>query len=275
MYSLLIWRFYDKKKIMLNSKIRNYLWQAQDDAYRNLRRLKDEAGDDVFGQTRLKNAVAVQPKVVKCIDERVTLDQPALGLAGSGVLLSDGDFAVVSQKLKAAGVKLATYHEHCGACSLFCAEWAKTTGQNRNAIEVARESATRLQSCFDDNDEVRLAGYSDQCHLKMTGHPELHHARAIAVDFNGRFCPQTLNFPDTFLISAAYHPSAIYTAKEIVIALSIALGDHGFGEESFASQPVAIVCVGSAKQLDDYKTVVSQATKKYQSFITLLGLAIS
>ncbi len=259
---------------MLNSVAKNNFWRMQNDDYRNLLRLNSEPSSVVYGQNRLHRATAQLPVAVKCIDERVVLDQPALGLAGSGVLLSDEDFAIVSKKLKAIGIKLATYHEHCGACSLFCDEWQKTTGQSRAIMEVAHESACKLQNYFNPKSYVHLAGYSDECHINMIGDPSLHHARAIIIDYSGRFNARELNLPAAFLISAAYHPSPAYTTKEINIALSIALGSHGFGVEMFSSEPLAVVCIGSPIQIDSHKTIVAEATKPFDQTTTLLNLAI-
>lgn len=102
----------------------------------------------------------------------------------------------------------------------------------------------------------------------------MHNARAIVVDGTGRFNPPLLGFPAHFLLSAFYEPSLKYTAKELEVAIQIALGDHGFGKRRFAKAPLIIVLVGGANEynLPDFISFFNPIFKQYEQFLSVIAL---
>src|SRR3990167_9790240 len=76
---------------------------------------------------QLAKATKELPKAVFCMDGRIRPNTPELrsfiGLAGSGVLLSDEQLDIFVSKIKAAGIDsteiAVTWHERCGACTVY------------------------------------------------------------------------------------------------------------------------------------------------------------
>lgn len=223
-------------------------WEREQAAYDKLLKLRRQSATIVFNIESYDVVFHAHPKIIQCIDERIALGAPAIGLAGSGILLSDAELKKVVTRLKSAGVDQVTYHEGCGACALWCNEHENTTGDHVETIDAAIASAQKLQSLLQPKHKLQRAGYSALSHHPMTGHPHFHHARAAVIDFTGTFDSRVLDLPAVFLISAAYHPSINYTRKEIDIAISIALGDHGFGKKRFLQQPFVLLVVGTMPQ---------------------------
>lgn len=221
-------------------------WKKQELAYQTLLFLENESAEIVFGNDNWQKAFSEQPKVVKCIDERVVIgEQSTIGLAGSGVLVSDQDYPSLVAKLKLAGVSEVTYHEGCGACRLFCKQELEKCGDKLDEEEVALNSAYKLNNALEINSNPTRSGYSPSDQYQMTGDIHLHHARAIYVDGTGCFNPQLLDIPAGFLVSAKYHPNIEYTKQEVNIAIGIALGGHGFGKEYFSKEPLIVLVIGS------------------------------
>ncbi len=218
-------------------------WDNQQHVYDALLGLCDTDAAKIYDDKSLKHAFAHTPSAIKCIDERVVTDQPAVGLAGSGVLLSAHERTVMAEKLRPLNLTTVIYHEGCGAAALFCHEHTKATGEHLDVMNEAKLAAEKMCHLLALPNAMKKAGHNPDSHLAMTGHPHFHHARAVIVDFSGQFNPTPLDFPAAFLLSAAYHPSLEYTFKELDIAISIAMGDHGFGQERFVDKPLAVVAV--------------------------------
>ncbi len=247
-------------------------WKAEEFAYQNLLKLKEKSPQEVYGALWQK-AFLRQPKTVVCIDERVSLnnpDEPEIGIAGTLALMNECDFAETITKLKRAGVDRITYHEGCGAVALH----KQQSGDPRDALEIAKNTAEKVSQALQLTSSVELCGYDKKADLAMTGNPSLHNARAIVVDGTGRFNPPLLGFPAHFLLSAFYEPSLKYTAKELEVAIQIALGDHGFGKKRFAKAPLIIVLVGGANEynLSDLISFFNPIFKQYEQFLSVIAL---
>lgn len=82
---------------------------------------------------------------------------------------------------------------------------------------------------------------------------DMHDARVAYYDGTGHFDPSlAVNLPKGFVVSRRYL-SAAYAAKEIEIAVSIALGRHGFGQHFTPEQPFHIIVVGDP-HVENYST---------------------
>ena len=184
------------------------------------------------------------PIMVACMDERARPadGRPVIGIAGSGVLMSDAQRRVALDKMEAAGIDLrdliVTDHENCGACELYCQDHPEVTPD-----EAAEESAVRLAAMSDTVKPIESIGWSEQADLSARGHEGSHHARVIYIDFTGRFNPVAAELPDGFLISAAYSPDNGYLQTEVKIAQEIAIGGHGRGPDYFKENGPLVLAV--------------------------------
>lgn len=249
-------------------------WQEEDSAYINLLALKEKPPEDIYGNL-WQEAFSKTPKVVVCMDERVSLNNtnvPEIGIAGTLVLMEGEDFEKTIVKLKVAGVEMVTYHEGCGAAALYKAK----NNDPREISVISRSAAERTCSALGLSSKIGFCGYNN-ADLEMRGNPRFHNARAIVVDGSGRFNPPLLGFPAHFLLSAFYEPSLEYTGAELEVALQIALGEHGFGKERFAQQPLAIVLVSGDGEysIDNLLMSFSLILKKYKNYLTLITLRAS
>lgn len=229
-------------------------WTEQDAAYRRLLRLADEPTQAVYGQEELTAAIAHKPGLIHCIDERITLPTVGLGSAGSGILLTPSQRQAMADKIKMAGLEIqVSYHENCGAASLFCQRQKEASGVELDPLQEAHRAARELMTDLGlEGEPVRL-GYSAEADQPMVGEPGFHPARAVIVDGTGRFHRPAIDLPASFLISARYAPDDATVVEELRIAQGIALGDHGFGARFTLETPLVVLLVGD-KTASDWST---------------------
>lgn len=163
-----------------------------------------------------------------CIDEGCS---GGVNLAGSGILLGIERAAAIA---KAAGVTAVTSHEECGAAKL----WAIQAGKDSSASDdYGKQFAAALAKQLDIS----------YCHLplsEMARPAGLHVARVIYYDGTGKFDPARMpELPPGFVISRRFLTQD-YAIKECSIAVSIALGDHGFGKLFTPDEPLLIIVIG-------------------------------
>ncbi|MDO8560120.1 MAG: hypothetical protein Q7S23_03770 [bacterium] len=201
-------------------------WDAQSPLVVRLR----ELGALVFFQSipNIQHAFHPGERWLCCIDEGCP---GGVNLAGSGILLGVEGAARIAHD---AGVTAITSHEECGAAKL----WAKQSGKNaETSDDYGKEFSAEL---------AKKLGVS-YCHLplsEMTRPAGLHVARVIYYDGTGTFDPARLpELPPGFVISRRYLDTE-YALRECGIAISIALGDHGFGARFTPKEPLLIVAIG-------------------------------
>lgn len=258
---------------------RRLAWDCQTMAYQKLTRLTTEPAETVFGAERLQKAFAQSPEGVYCIDERAIPvdDKPRVGLAGSGVLLDTEQFTRTANRLNQSGLKYATFHEGCGACALYCHQYSQAhPGKKLDPALVAKQVAQSLGEHLDQGQPARLVGYSATATIPMRGEPDFHDARAIVLDGTGRFNPETLGLPPAFLCSVRYHPESDYTKQELGVAISIAIGEHGFGYGRFRQAPLAVLMVGDpydeAHSVVAIQAVAQHILTVHQDVVKVLAL---
>lgn len=180
----------------------------------------------------IKQAFQPADKWLRCIDEGTP---GGVHMAGSGILLG---VEAAAEAARAAGATTITSHEECGAAKLYATEKgldpekSDTLGQ-----EFARDLAKKLGVNY--------------CHLPLTemARPAgLHVARVAYYDGTGNFDPSRVpELPAGFVISRRYLKPD-YARRECEIAISIALGHHGFGELFTKDTPFILVVVGDSKE---------------------------
>ncbi|NQV89949.1 hypothetical protein HQ487_00905 [Candidatus Uhrbacteria bacterium] len=181
----------------------------------------------------LSKAFETEDHTLCCIDEGAPFGD--MRSAGSGILLEGEERTVFIQKLKDAGVKEVTSHEACGAAGLYREQKGIT---DKSVKEVAVEGAQRMAQDLG----VPYKGHIE----KLTRPMDFHNARVIYIDGTGSFNPSALEgLPQGFVISRRFM-TPTQASAEAGIAMSIALGDHGFGKKFTHKEPLLIVVIGES-----------------------------
>ncbi|MBI3632615.1 MAG: hypothetical protein HY225_04155 [Candidatus Vogelbacteria bacterium] len=167
---------------------------------------------------------------VRCIDEGTP---SGIHMAGSGIILSTAEkideLRRVEEELKRAGVDGVYSHEGCGAAALY----AETVAHDpNNAHKYAVEWAQKL---------AKELGVDYKGHIDKLARPkDFHNARIAYYDATGEFDPFKIKeIPDGFIISRHFL-DPMYSKEELGIALSIAMGHHGFGDKFSKDKPFII-----------------------------------
>lgn len=202
-------------------------WEEQSPLFR----VVYQEGMEQYARERggLKDAFALSDRCIRCIDEGTP---GGVHLAGSGILL--GKERAVKTLIE-AGAEGVYSHAGCGAAKLFASRNNLDTEMADEYGETwARELAVSL--------DVPYKGHIAKSQLRRP--PELHTARIVYYDGTGELGDaERAGLPRGFVISRRY-TDAEYASEEARIAVSIAFGDHGFGEKFTKEEPLIIVPVG-------------------------------
>lgn len=176
-------------------------------------------------------AFDLRSRTIRCIDEGIVQD--GISLAGSGVLLKESVALGILAHAHADGV---TAHEGCGAVQLALKNAGKDPAEgDAYAQEWAKQLAEKAGLPY--KGFIRLAD--------MARPPEMHVARTVYYDGTGRLALSGApGFPRGFIISRKY--IAGHAIDELKVAISIAMGAHGFGERITEEQPLLVVPIGSS-----------------------------
>lgn len=158
---------------------------------------------------------ALRDHNLRCIDEGTP---GGLHAAGSGILMEK---EAAAQFAKAAEVDGVWSHEGCGAAALFTKEHGQDPKfSDQIAQSWAKELARRLN--------VPYRGHVAKSELRRPS--EFHNARVVYYDKTGRFDPSASpDVPNGFVVTRRYNRPE-NAARDLDVAIFIALGDHGFGE---------------------------------------------
>lgn len=257
----------------LNNDQIDQFWHEQNEQCGKLGRLETESPEEVYGLEIWNKAFAKKPTKVVCVDERVHIsdpEEPEICIAGTLVLMNPDQRKKTITKLKLHNADGVTFHEGCGACALFKAAHPEDP---RSVLQIARDTAREVAKELDSEDLDRV-GFSEKADIPMEGIPDFHHARIIIVDGSGRFNPAILGIKDPFQSSIYYHPDREYTASEIEVMLDIAMGDHGFGTDRFAQDPLLILVVGHETDpeysLDSILANYQESLEKYGNKVKIV-----
>ncbi len=185
----------------------------------------------------LEQAFVGEEPTLCCMDEGTPMGN--MRSAGSGILTEGEERTAFVGALKAAGVKEVTSHAGCGAAALY----RKRHGLEKMSVDdVAIEQAKRMAAEL---------GVPYKGHITDLQRPaEFHHARVVYVDATGRFNPARLKeLPPGFVVSRRYMTPA-QALEEVRIAMSIAFGDHGFGNKFSSREPLLIMPITDATEGD-------------------------
>ncbi len=208
-------------------KVQQYFEQQSD----TLQKIYNgELEKHIQSQPHWKEAFGVVHRRIVCIDEGVA--EEGLHIAGSGILLGeDRTFEIA----KNAGVDEVTAHELCGAAALY-------TANNKQPADKAPENAANFSKSLAERLGVPYSVINKD---QMVRPPEFHIARYALYDAAEVNSVEKLGLPPGFIISRG-----ILNTKEALadtaIAISIAIGAHGFGNLITTENPFVLIAVGKA-----------------------------
>lgn len=173
---------------------------------------------------------------VCCVDEGTPYG--CMRFAGSLILNIEHADTIV-QLLQSAGVRGVYSHAGCGAVALYATQNNLDPSRvDEYAIDWAKKFANKLS--------VPYKGHLGSENMPALKRPtEFHIARVIYYDGTGRFNPDhSMDLLPGFVISRRYHVHASDALNEVKIAISIATGNHGFGDLIDEHSPIHIIVIG-------------------------------
>lgn len=205
---------------------------------------------------------------VVCIDERVQRQSGPITkmrfwrLPGSGILLGDSweESLRKAEAMLCGKVKIISWHKDCGAAAL-----AKNRfGLDGTADEIAERFAEELAK--------RLGVACLQ--IENHGPVGFHSARGVVYDGTGAYQPSD-QMPDMFVVSRKLTDDRAIALQNLVMANSIAMGGHGFGEK-FNDQPFAILVLAeTGDQLAELLEEVGSQKSYLEGNCDTVGAALS
>ncbi|MFA5061554.1 MAG: hypothetical protein WC526_00140 [Patescibacteria group bacterium] len=240
-------------------------WEAENDEIKIL--LND--GAEKYFKTEfpdLKHAFVKDLQCVVCMDEGTAFKdyggENKFCLAGSGILFpansEEERIAKTAKMFVDLGITEVTSHEGCGAAGL--AYKRDFPGTNPTAEQI--ENYAKNWSKMVAEEMGRLGHEENYNHIpaeEMERPAEFHVARVVYYDGIGGFNPnREIGLPMGFIIERKHLP-ADYTLEELKVAINIAFGHHGFGEERFSKDlPFVIIPMSDSQTgLEDLKKEIT------------------
>lgn len=218
----------------------------------------------------LAEAFKLEDHSVRCIDEGTP---GGIHIAGSGILLSTKErksqLEMALEELRGAGADGVYSHEGCGAAKLYWEGLSDDEKSKKSYGEHAIDWAKKLAEILD-------APYKG--HITKLARPkEFHNAGIVYYDGSGKFDPFRIKeIPDGFIISRYFLDSG-YAQDELKVALSIAMGDHGFGDKFTKENPLIVAPIEkfqtqrSGISISDLEREVKNATEQYGDRVVIQG----
>lgn len=223
------------KNMLDHKKEIQKFWDEQENIFREIYKSgvknyikKIEGLDEAFGSN---------DRCVRCIDERTPGGYHA---AGSGILLSEEKKREFIEKVKSSGVQGVYSHKGCGAAKIY----AELNGLDTDhSDEYGKKWAEKISKEMNVPYKGHIGGEGKDA---LFGPDDFHIARAIYYDGTGLFdYSKVKELPPGFTISRKYL-DAENAKKEVGVAVSIALGGHGFGKRITKESPLVIIVIGDS-----------------------------
>lgn len=211
----------------------------------------DQGAETYFQDIDMTRTGEIPERVCACIDERV--GGAKLAIPGSGILYG---LEKAYKILKETGTTSISSHEDCGAAVLaFEGLSDKEKKYYGSADAYAKEFTDRLATKLG----IRYDG-----HMKVET-PGLHVARAIYYDDSGNFRADAERLPRGFTVDRQLSSSGDAQAN-LELAITIAMGGHGFGERFTEKTPLLIIPIGEADALVDLQKEIENVIQKNSSW---------
>jgi hypothetical protein len=221
---------------------REAFWMRDQEA---ITRIRDKGAQEFFDSLADQEQLSDDPeRPCACIDERV--GGPKVAIPGSGILQSEDE---AFRLLKEAGVTSLSSHADCGAAvlafnKLSPEDQARYGSADGYAQEWAKAMAARLG--------VPYAGHAE------VDSPGQHVARAVYYDASGSFRADAPNIPRGFTVSRKYLSSE-QARQDLLLAIRIATGDHGFAGKFNGDEPLLVVPISDGSDLAVLREEISEA----------------
>jgi hypothetical protein len=202
---------------------------------------------------------------IDCSDGRVVSGRK-IGIAGSGILLSEEDRKVFIEQCKGK-TKVLTTHDDCGAAAL------KFNSLKAEEIPAGVKTADEYGTYCGQKMAEDLGAKHEYLNRDEMAN-EYHNETALVIDQTGKFDSTSLDgFPDHFVCTGAgLGFSAEYMKTEVKILTGIALGHHGFGEKFNPENPFhIIVSATDDTQLKVWEEIAKVAVKEFGDRVKVDG----
>lgn len=202
---------------------------------------------------------------IDCSDGRV-LSGKKIGIAGSGLLLSDEERAIFVDRFKGK-IKTITTHDDCGAAAL---KFKTLTPEEipegvTNSDEYGTYCGKKLAE--DLGAKREYLGRDEMAN-------EYHNETALVIDQTGKFDSTNLaGFPPHFVCTGAgLGFSAEYMKSEVKTLAGIALGHHGFGDRFDEQNPFRIIVAAkNQEELDRWVEIGQEAINDFGDKVKVEG----
>lgn len=208
----------------------------------------------------IEQAFHLRDRCLRCIDEGIV---GGVHIAGSGILMDEPQAV---EAMRAARVEGIYSHAGCGAAALY----AKQKG-----LDLSRPDEYGKQWAQEVADKlgVPYMGHIEKSQMQRS--PEFHHARVAYYDGTGSFDPSRApGLPAGFVISRRFLESG-YAQTEAEVAVSIATGDHGYGDLISSDEPFYLIPVGdpedSAFSVESLSRELQQIVEKSNGRVRIMG----
>jgi hypothetical protein len=202
-------------------------WKKQGDMFKTIEKMGMQKYVEMI--KGMEEAFELEDHCVHCIDEGTP---GGIHAAGSGILMEESQAIEAMKKAKADGV---WSHAGCGAAALYAKrEGLDMTNPDEYGIVFAKHLAEKLGVPYKGHIESK----------DMARPADMHNARVAYYDGTGSFDPSRVpDLPPGFVISRRYLEPE-YAAQEADVSVSIATGDHGYGNLITSDEPFYIIPVG-------------------------------
>lgn len=255
--------------------------------------INDNCVADFLAEVGVENGKVESHETVCCMDEgtaHIADGENKFAMAGSGILYPAASWLErldrVADLFIMLKVKKVTSHDGCGAAGI---AWKRDGGKEgtgcATADEYGKKWVAELQEVINAKLKVSGDGTVEIANVgskEMVRPPEFHNARVVWVDGVGDFNPHKLGdkIPRGFLIeyglikeNAKTEEEREYPFAELLVAIDIALGSHGFGNKFTKESPLLIVVLAqNGIQMAVIREKVSLMIEKYGGRVKLDGV---
>jgi hypothetical protein len=202
---------------------------------------------------------------VDCSDGRV-LDGHKIGIAGSGLLLSEEERALFIERFKGK-IKTLTAHSDCGAAA------KKFATLNINEIPAGVKTADEYGVYCAKKLAAELGANYEYLNREEMAN-EYHNEVALVLDSTAEFDSTNLKgFPAHFVSTGAgLGFSEDYMKSELETLAGIALGHHGFGSRFDSENPFyVIVSANNSEELNHWQKIAEEAVAQFGADVSVKG----
>lgn len=261
-------------------------WEAQEPIVAEFETLGAKKFFDKITETEA--AFTDRKERLSCIDEGAANMEGAEAwhLAGSGILYPANSWEERLTRIAAIATELGiteiTNHEGCGAAGLAWHRDGEAAGTGcQTADEYGRKWAEVLLAEITIQKNALPAHHREIKLSEMARPASFHDARVVWFDATGTFNPSALGkeIPKGFVVDygnaerfANSDEERQYAFTELEVAISIALGDHGFGARFSEDHPFIVAVLASdADELQRLTKYLKDRLSKYGERVRIDG----